>query len=139
MSQNAYDNRPGIPAEIWQTDGLSVASRKKNKWALQAASMVREVLYKSVQEAIMAQLCQNKSARIVTLRDIDSPQNYSAFFKTDFFFFLTLFFSEGILQVFCGLCFSYIGALNSCKCASYQCKTILFVIRKSSDFKLFFL
>ena len=78
-------------------------------------------------------------ARILPLGDIDSPQNDSGLFKTDFFHLLTHFFSEAILQVLCGLRFSYIGALNSCKCASYRCKTTHSVLLKSSDFKLFFL
>ena len=74
-------------------------------------------------------------ARILTLGDIDSPQNDCGLFTTDFFHLLIHFLSEAILQVFSGLRFSYIGALNSCKCASYHRKTTHSVLLKSSDFK----
>ena len=78
-------------------------------------------------------------AQILPLGDPDSPQNDSGIFKTVFFHLLTNFLSEGILHVLYGQCFSYIGALNSCKCASYCCKTTHFVLRQSSEFKLLFL
>ena len=78
-------------------------------------------------------------ARILPLRDPDSPQNDSGPFKTDFFHILIHFFSEAILRVLCGLRFSYSGALNSCKCPSYYWKTTHSVLLKSSHFKLFFL
>ena len=48
-------------------------------------------------------------ARILPLLDIDSPQNNSGLRKNDCLHLLINFVSEGILQVICGQCFSYIG------------------------------
>ena len=57
LSHNAPLNRPRIPAKIRQTGCLLVSFGKQNKRAVPAASMVTELLYTYVQEAVLAQLC----------------------------------------------------------------------------------